>query len=101
MIEMLERMMHALGWMPAERERVLEERLQTALSEKAVAEQNARTLRSNLARAESSWERAEARIRELESDEVLVNRRRAEQLLLNERLATLGHRADDLSGARR
>lgn len=98
MIEMFERMMHALGWIPAERERVLEEQLQTALSEKAAAEQNARTLRSNVMRAESSWERAEARMRELESDEVLVNRRRAEQLLLNDRLATLGRRAEEMRG---
>lgn len=96
MREMFERMMLACGWIPAERERILDEQLQQALEEKALVEQNARTLRSNVARAESSWERAEARIRELESDEVLVNRRRAEQLLLNDRLATLGRRAEEM-----
>ena len=68
---MFERVMHTMGWMPVERERVLSEQLQTALDEKAVAEQNARTLRSNLARAENSWERAEERVRELEADEVI------------------------------
>lgn len=97
--EMIERLMHAAGWMPKERERVLDELLQEALSDKLAAEQEVIELRSNLARAESSWERAEERVRELESDYVMVNRSRARAMLLKDKLAAISRRIDDVIGA--
>lgn len=101
MREMFERVMHAMGWMPVERERVLSERLQVALDEKAVAEQNAQTLRSNVARAESSWERAEARIRELESErreliDLYGSIDGAKLAGLNRKTISIGARAEEL-----
>ena len=99
MREAIERLMHAAGWMPVERERVLDELLQKALSDKLAAEQEAVELRSRAARAESGWERAEERVRELESDYVMVNWSRARALLLNDKLAGMGQRIDEVIGA--
>ena len=102
MREMFERVMHAMGWMPAERERVLSEQLQVALDEKAVAEQIARALHSNVMRAESSWERAEARIRELEREfdgtaVLFGGRNLMVRAIANRKLQELHERADRIA----
>lgn len=106
MRETIERLMYSAGWMPVERERVMDDLLQASIARAAELREELRlerakhdVTRNALLRAESSWERAEERVRELESDEVMVNRDRARALLLRDKLAALGRRADELSGA--
>lgn len=100
MKEMIERLMHSLGWMPTERERVLEDALEKVRSSHGEDRAALEAFKRELIRVTASWEKAEARIRELEADEVMVNRDRARALLLKDSLAAMSRRADEMIRAR-
>src|SRR5690606_1649869 len=103
MKEMIERMMLAFGWMPKEREAIIERAMQRELDkrmkqiEKVSRERDEAQL--SAIRAQSSWERAEERVRELESDYGMVNHSRARMLLLKDKLAAMSQRIDEVIGA--
>lgn len=65
MREWIERMMHALGWMPTERERALEDALEKVRSSHAEDRAALEAVKRELIRTTGSWEMAEMRVREL------------------------------------
>lgn len=88
MPEWVERMMHALGWMPVERERVLE-----AVNGELMLERD---------RALRSWDNAEARIVVLEAERaelasILGSMELAKQAVWNARLRELSFQAERIA----
>ena len=65
MREWIERMMHALGWMPTERERALEDALEKVRRSQAEDRAALEAVKRELIRTTGSWEMAEMRVREL------------------------------------
>ena len=65
MREAVERLMHALGWMPTERERALEDALEKVRSSHAEDRAALEAVERELIRTTRSWEMAEMRVREL------------------------------------
>lgn len=103
MRELIERIMFACGWMPKEREAIIERTMQRELDKRMQQIERVSRERDDAQRAaihaQSNWERAEERVRELESDYVMVNRSRAEALLLKDKLAGMSRRIDEVIGA--
>lgn len=94
MKEWIERMMHALGWVPVERERALEDALEKVRSSHGEDRAALEAFKRELIRTTASWEKAEARVRELETEFTPEERKRARMLLDKDRLAQLGEKAD-------
>ena len=68
MPEWVERVMRALGWMPVERERALEDALERVRSSHDEDRAALEAFKRDVIRVMSSWEKAEARVRELEAE---------------------------------
>lgn len=104
MREWIERMMHALGWMPTERERALEDALEKVRSSHGEDRAALEAFKRELIRANGSWEKAEARVRELEAERAeLINlwgtMAAARQAGRNYKLQVLG-RIAEMDGAK-
>lgn len=102
MSELIERVMYALGWMPSERERVLEDALEMARSSHGEDRAALEACKRELIRVTASWEKAEARIRELERERdgtaaLFGGRNLMVRAIANRKLQELHERADRIA----
>ena len=105
MREWIERMMHALGWMPTERERVLEDALEKVRRSQAEDRAALEAVRRELIRTTGSWEKAEARVRELVDEQAQLielwgDMSTAVRAGRNYKLQVLGRIAAEMDGGR-
>lgn len=105
MREWIERMMHALGWMPTERERALEDALEKVRRSHAEDRAALETVKRELIRTTGSWEMAEMRVRELVDEQAQLielwgDMSTAVRAGRNYKLQVLGRIAAEMDGGR-
>lgn len=105
MHEWIERMMHALGWMPTERERVLEDALEKVRRSQAEDRAALEAVKRELIRTTGSWEMAEMRVRELVDEQAQLielwgDMSTAVRAGRNYKLQMLGRIAAEMDGGR-
>ena len=105
MAEWIERMMHALGWMPTERERVLEDALEKVRRSQAEDRAALEAVKRELIRTTGSWEMAEMRVRELVDEQAQLielwgDMSTAVRAGRNYKLQVLGRIAAEMDGGR-
>lgn len=105
MHEWIERMMHALGWMPTERERVLEDALEKVRRSHAEDRAALEAVKRELIRTTGSWEMAEMRVRELVDEQAQLielwgDMSTAVRAGRNYKLQMLGRIAAEMDGGR-
>lgn len=104
MAEWIERMMHALGWIPTERERALEDALEKVRSSHSEDRAALEAERRELIRTIGSWEMAEARLVELEAErrelvELFGSMSQARRAGLNYKTQAMNRMAAEMIGA--
>lgn len=105
MREWIERMMHALGWMPTERELALEDALEKVRRSQAEDRAALEAVKRELIRTTGSWEMAEMRVRELVDEQAQLielwgDMSTAVRAGRNYRLQVLGRIAAEMDGGR-
>lgn len=105
MPEWIERMMHALGWMPVERERALEDALEKVRSSHGEDRAALEMVKRELIRTTRSWEMAEMRVRELVDEQAQLielwgDMSTAVRAGRNYKLQVLGRIAAEMDGGR-
>ena len=105
MLEWIERMMHALGWVPVERERALEDALEKVRRSHAEDRAALEAVKRELIRTTGSWEMAEMRVRELVDEQAQLielwgDMSTAVRAGRNYKLQVLGRIAAEMDGGR-